>query len=299
MLTHRAAPDVPQTAADRPTSSTDEKVLRLRARLRQMESVLVSFSGGADSALLLKVACEELGDRAVAATGLSGTYAPEEMAEAVDVAKAIGARHVMVQTMELTDPRYADNTHQRCFFCKTELYGKLRETADELGLREVADGANADDVGDFRPGMRAARDLRVKSPLLEVGLTKREVRELSRAYGLKTWDKPAAACLSSRFAYGDPITVEKLKQVASAESFLRGLGYRGFRVRHHGDVARLEFPADLIPEIVDRREEVTAGVKAAGYQYVTIDLDGYRLGSMNEVLNARLQQGGLRRSSPV
>jgi uncharacterized protein len=221
------------------------------------------------------------------------------MAEAAEVAKAIGARHVMVETMELTDPRYANNTHQRCFFCKTELYGKLREKADELGLNQVVDGSNADDAGDFRPGMRAARDLRVRSPLLEVGLAKREIRELSRRFGLKTWDKPAAACLSSRFAYGDPITVEKLKQVAAAESFLRSLGYRGFRVRHHGEVARLEFPAEQLADVLERRNEITAGVKAAGYQYVAVDLDGYRLGSMNEVLNARLQQSGLRRSSPV
>ena len=281
------------------TETTDEKLRSLRMLLQSMESVLVSFSGGVDSALLLKIAFEELGEKAVAATGLSGSYAPEEMDDAAEVANAIGAKHVMVSTMELTDSRYADNTHQRCFFCKTELYGKLRETADDLGLREVIDGSNADDVGDFRPGMRAARDLRVKSPLLEVGLTKKEIRALSREFELKTWDKPAAACLSSRFAYGDPITVEKLKQVAAAESFLRSLGYRGFRVRHHGDVARLEFPVELIPELLERREEITAGVKAAGYQYVAIDLDGYRLGSMNEVLNARLQQGGLRRSSPV
>lgn len=281
------------------TTMTDEKVRSLRALLLSMESVLVSFSGGVDSALLLKIAHDELGDLAVAATGLSGSYAPEEMAEAAEVALAIGARHVMVSTMELTDSRYADNTTQRCFFCKTELYGKLRETADGLGLREVVDGSNADDVGDYRPGMRAARDLRVRSPLLDVGLTKKEIRELSRGFGLKTWDKPAAACLSSRFAYGDPITVEKLKQVAAAETFLRSLGFRGFRVRHHGDVARLEFPVDLIPELLAMRAEVTAGVKAAGYQYVAIDLDGYRLGSMNEVLNARLQQSGLRRPSAV
>jgi uncharacterized protein len=147
--------------------------------------------------------------------------------------------------------------------------------------------------------MRAARELGVRSPMLEVGLSKTEIREISRRYGLPTWDKPAAACLSSRFAYGDPITIEKLKQVSAAESFLRRLGYRGFRVRHHDNVARLEFPLELIPELLERRDEVVAGVKAAGYQYVTIDLEGYRVGSMNEVLNARLKQGGLRRPSPV
>jgi uncharacterized protein len=280
-------------------TTTASKLAELETVLTGMESVLVAFSGGADSALLLSVAHRVLGDHVVAATGLSGSYAPEEMADAVAVAKQIGARHVHVETMELTDPRYADNSHQRCFFCKTELYTKLNETARRQGIRFVVDGANADDTGDFRPGMRAARELGVRSPLLEVGLTKAEIREASRELGLPTWDKPAAACLSSRFAYGDPITVAKLKQVSAAETFLRGLGYRGFRVRHHDTVARLEFPEELLLEVVERREEIVSGVKRAGYQFVTIDLDGFRTGSMNEVLNARLKQGGLRRSSPV
>jgi uncharacterized protein len=221
------------------------------------------------------------------------------MAEAKKIAEGIGAQHIMVSTMELTDPRYANNTHQRCFFCKTELYTKLAERALELNVRQVIDGTNADDAGDFRPGMRAARQLGVISPLLDVGMTKAEIRAISSELGLPTWNKPAAACLSSRFAYGDPITVEKLKRVAAAESFLRGLGFRGFRVRHQEDTARLEFPPELMPEVLQRSDEIVPGVKAAGYQYVTLDLEGYRAGRLNEVLNARLQPSGLRRSRAV
>jgi uncharacterized protein len=195
---------------------------------------------------------------------------------------------VLLNTMELTDPRYADNTHQRCFFCKQELYGELTKFAQARDIAYVVDGSNADDADDFRPGMRAARQLGVRSPLQEAGLTKVEIRLLSNQFGLRTADKPAVACLSSRFAYGDPITVEKLQKVSRAESEVRRLGFRGFRLRHEGVTARLEFLPDDLPRAFEARESIVEALKASGYRYVAIDLEGYRAGSLNTGLPAQL-----------
>ncbi len=270
-------------------SSTQVKFDDLKRVCESLGSAVVAYSAGVDSTLVLRVAHDTLGDRVLAATGLSDTYPEEEMAEARALAAEIGVEHVMLRTEELTDPRYAMNSHQRCFFCKNELYGKLRELASDRGIEHILDGTNADDLGDHRPGLRAARDMGVRSPLQEVGMTKDEIRELSNELGLRTWDKPAFACLSSRFPYGTPITVEKLKQVATAEKALRDLGFKGFRVRHHDTVARLEVDPNDFPLVVELHAEIVACVRAAGYRFVTLDLQGYRSGSLNEGLSPALR----------
>ncbi len=277
--------------------SVHDKLTAVIDRLAQLGSIMVAFSGGVDSALVLRAALAAAPGKVLAATGLSASYAEEEIAEAKSVAAQLGAPHLMVETMELTDPRYADNTHQRCFFCKTELYGKMQSKAAELGYDAIVDGTNSDDLGDFRPGLRAANQLGVLSPLAEAGMSKSDIRAAAKAWGVPIWNKPAAACLSSRFQYGDPITVEKLRQVATAESGLRALGLKGFRVRHHDETARLEVPPDQFPIVLEQRSGIVEAVRRAGYRYVTLDLEGFRSGSMNEVLNARVKSAGLRRSS--
>jgi uncharacterized protein len=267
------------------TPETRDKYDTLREIVGRLDSALVAFSGGVDSTLLLKVAHDALGDRAAAATGLSDTYPAEEMDEARQIAAEIGAEFIFARTMELTDPRYAANNSQRCFFCKSELYSKLAAIATERGFAWVLDGTNVDDLGDHRPGLRAARDLNVRSPLVEAGLTKREIREISADLRLRTWDKPSFACLSSRFAYEDPITVDKLRQVAKAETAMRTLGFRGFRVRHHDAIARIELPAEDMQRAFDMREAIVQAVTDAGYAYVTLDLAPFKSGSMNRLLS--------------
>jgi uncharacterized protein len=271
-------------------SSLREKQQKLYGILEHLGGCVVGFSGGVDSTYLLAAAVEVLGGRAVAVSATSETYPEREIRLAISLAQTFGCRHHLVVSEELDIPGFADNPPDRCYYCKTELFGKLREIADAEGLPHVVDGSNVDDRGDYRPGRKAAAERGVRSPLDEAGLTKDDIRALSRAMHLPTWDKPAFACLSSRFPYGDRITREKVTQVGKAEDQLLALGLRTLRVRHHGDVARIELgPEDFQKAVNGLRDEVVKRIKAAGYRYVAVDLQGYRSGAMNEVLDQASQ----------
>ncbi|MBI4233915.1 MAG: ATP-dependent sacrificial sulfur transferase LarE [Chloroflexi bacterium] len=264
----------------------NDKLNRLQDVLRDLCSCVVAFSGGVDSTFLVSVAYEVLGDRCLAVTGVSPTYTREEVEAARSLAEHIGARHRFIKTSELDDPCFARNDSRRCYYCKSELFRELRRIADAEGLAWVADGTNLDDTSDYRPGRQAAAELGVRSPLLEAGLTKADIRRLSRDRGLPTWDKPAQACLASRFPTGTAITQELLEQVAQAEAYLHSLGLRQVRVRHHGPIARIEVePDDLSRLVADGvRQGIVSRLQALGYTYISLDLAGYRTGSLNEVL---------------
>jgi uncharacterized protein len=291
-----------------PSPHPADKLDRLRALFREMGSVLVCYSGGLDSAFVLAVAHRELGPRAIGMTAVSPSLAPAERADAIAVAKQIGARHELVDSNEIDDPAYVKNESDRCFHCKSELYRISAKKHVEWGLSHVVNGTNLDDLGDYRPGLEAAKAAGVRSPLVEAGFTKADVRACAAELGLSIWDKPAAACLSSRLPYGTAVTRERLSQIAELEAALKKLGLRQVRVRWHAAsassapnasaaaaaagireaaIARIEVARDELAAAFDRRDAIVEAGKAAGFQYVTLDLLGYRTGSHNEVLVGR------------
>lgn len=264
-----------------------EKFQLLKDIIKEKGSAAVAFSGGVDSTFLVKVAYEVLGESLIAVTATSSTYPERELKEAIKYAKDMGVKHIIISSEELDIEGFASNPKNRCYFCKKELFTKIRDVALENGVKYVFDGSNLDDNGDYRPGMQAARELEVISPLKQAGLTKNDIRELSKELGLPTWDKPSFACLSSRFPYGHKITLPKLKMVDQAEQFLLDMGIKQVRVRHHGEIARIEVAPEEREQFfnIELMDKIGNKFKEIGFTYVTLDMLGYRTGSMNEVLN--------------
>ena len=270
-------------------SPFDDKLSGLRARVRELGSVLVCYSGGVDSAFVLAVAHQELGPRAVGMTAVSPSLAPAEREGAIEIARLLGAEHRLVESHEIDDPSYIQNAPDRCFHCKSELYRIAAQKRAEWSLAAILNGTNTDDLGDYRPGLDAAREAGVISPLVELGFSKADVRAGATRVGLPIWDKPAAACLSSRIPFGTSVTRERLAQIGGFEAALRALDFRQVRVRYHGDLARIELDLAEMARAAEPaiRGEIVAAGKRHGFKYVTLDLGGYRMGSHNEVLDGR------------
>ena len=268
---------------------TDEKWDRLRSLLREMKLAVLAYSGGVDSSVLLRAASEVLGPNLIAVTAISETYPPAELEPAKRFAASLGVRHRILATEELTRDEFSRNEPDRCYHCKQELFGKLRQIADAEGIAYILDGTNIDDLRDHRPGRKAAGEFSVRSPLAEAGLTKQEVRDFARRMDMPMWDKPSLACLSSRIPYGTPITRDLLKNIQAAEDAIRGLGIRQVRVRHHGDTARIEVELDDLVRLAagDVRQRIVDAFKELGYVYICLDLEGYRTGSLNAVLEKK------------